>query len=96
MILPDSRSYGQSYALYVLANTDQGLTASEISGFNEDASTPNIRKALRALFEQGYLIRRKAMHHPIRGRRPYEYTIKPADLDKYIGFEESEWEQIDE
>jgi predicted transcriptional regulator len=97
MILPDSQTYGQSFCLYVLANTDEPLTASAIASLNENArASGGVRQALKKLFDEGYLMRRKSTHAVGRGARPYEYTIKPIDIDQYLGFEEHEWEATDE
>jgi hypothetical protein len=41
-------------------------------------------------------MRRKSTHAVGRGARPYEYTIKPIDIDQYLGFEEHEWEANNE
>jgi len=96
MILPDSRNFGQSYSLYVLANTDEPLTASEISSLNKNSRKSNIHQACKDLFDQGYLVRRKARRHSGNGKRPYEYMIKDVDIDSYFQFEESDWEQTDD
>jgi len=51
MILPDSKTYGQSFVLYVLANTDEPLTASAIGSLNENARASGaVGKALKKLF----------------------------------------------
>jgi len=97
MILPDAQTYGQSFCLYVLANTNEALTASAIASLNDNArASGSVGQALKKLFDEGYLMRRKSTHAVGKGPRPYEYTIKPIDIDQYLGFEEHEWEATDE